>query len=144
MYPMQWFWAPQLHLPWSGSVAQDIVLDHFFNAIPPQAGNGKIERKAFEVASYGRQLGWLAEVLLDMAKAAPPSSAAAREALQNLVVANQAIEGIKRAEQGDRHAVTAQYIEDSIVKLRERDDAQFRQLSARLLPLLALAAAPGD
>jgi hypothetical protein len=29
----------------------------FFDAIPAQAGNAKIEQKAFEVASYGRQLG---------------------------------------------------------------------------------------
>lgn len=136
MYPMQWFWAPQLHFPWSGGVAQQIELDRFFDAIPPEAGDGKIERKAFDVASYGRQLGWISEVLLDLAKTAPPSSSQAREALQNLVEANEQIQHIKRAEDADRHVMTAQYIEDAIVKLRTRDGEQFRQLSERLLPLL--------
>jgi hypothetical protein len=139
MYPMQWFWAPQLHFPWSGGVAQQIELDRFFDAIPPEAGDGKIERKAFDVASYGRQLGWISEVLLDLAKAAPPSSSQAREALQNLVEANEAIQHIKRAQDADRHVMTAQYIEDAIVRLRTRDGEQFRQLSERLLPLLQTA-----
>lgn len=145
MYPMQWFWAPQLHFPWSGGVAQQIELDRFFDAIPPAAGDGKIERKAFDVASYGRQLGWISEVLLDLAKTAPPSSSSqAREALQNLVEANEEIQRIKLAGEADR-AMTAQTIEDAIVALRTRDGEQFRQLSERLLPLLqapALAPAP--
>jgi hypothetical protein len=136
MYPMQWFWAPQLHFPWSGGVAQQIELDRFFDAIPPEAGNGKIERKAFDVASYGRQLGWISAVLLDLAKAAPPSSSDAREALQNLVEANEEIQHIKRAQGADRQLVTAQYIEDAIVEMRARDGEQFRQLSERLLALL--------
>lgn len=135
MYPMQWFWAPQLHFPWSGGVAQQIELDRFFDAIPPDAGDGKIERKAFDVASYGRQLGWISEVLLDLAKTAPPSSGQAREALQNLVEANEAIQRIKRAQDAGR-AMTAQTIEDAIVAMRTRDGEQFRQLSERLLPLL--------
>ena len=139
MYPMQWFWAPQLHFPWSGGVAQQIELDRFFDAIPPEAGDGKIERKAFDVASYGRQLGWISEVLLDLAKAAPPSSSHAREALQNLVEANEAIQLIKRAQDGDRPMITAQSIEDALVAMRARDSEQFRQLSERLLPLLQAA-----
>ncbi|MBA5604860.1 hypothetical protein H3H36_05725 [Duganella sp. FT3S] len=132
---MQWFWAPQLHFPWSGGVAQQIELDRFFDAIPPDAGDGKIERKAFDVASYGRQLGWISEVLLDLAETAPPSSGQAREALQNLVEANDAIQRIKRAQDAGR-AMTAQAIEDAIVAMRTRDGEQFRQLSERLLPLL--------
>jgi hypothetical protein len=135
MYPMQWFWAPQLHFPWSGGVAQQIELDRFFDAIPPEAGDGKIERKAFDVASYGRQLGWISEVLLDLAKTATPSSGPAREALQNLVEANEEIQRIKQAGDTGR-AMTAQTIEDAIVAMRTRDGEQFRQLSERLLPLL--------
>lgn len=60
---MTWplIWAPQwhLHFPFSGSVAQDIDPDvnWFFAGIRPQAGNKEIERKAFDIASYGRATG---------------------------------------------------------------------------------------
>ncbi|MBA5636695.1 hypothetical protein H3H37_06465 [Duganella sp. LX20W] len=136
MYPMQWFWAPQLHFPWSGGVAQQIELDRFFDAIPPEAGDGKIERKAFDVASYGRQLGWISEVLLDLAKVTPPSSIPARKALESLTVADQEIQHIKHAEDACRLAMTAQTITDAVVTLRARDGEQFRLLCDRLLPLL--------
>ncbi|HJU99584.1 MAG TPA: hypothetical protein VJ752_03445 [Burkholderiaceae bacterium] len=136
MYPMQWFWAPQLHFPWSGGVAQQIELDRFFNAIPPEAGDGKIERKAFDVASYGRQLGWISEVLLDLTRLTPPSSAPARKALESMTVANQEIQHIKHAENASRLAMTAQTIADAVVTLRARDGEQFRLLCDRLLPLL--------
>ena len=53
MFPWLWFWSPTLHLPFSGSVAQQIEPDTqwFFAGIPPGAGNGQIEKKAFDVAS---------------------------------------------------------------------------------------------
>jgi hypothetical protein len=59
MYPWLWIWAPQLHFPWSGGVAQRIEpnANWFFDSISGQPGNAKIEKKAFGVASYGKQLG---------------------------------------------------------------------------------------
>lgn len=136
MYPMLWFWAPQVHFPWSGGVAQQIGLDRFFDAIPPKAGDGEIEHKAFDVASYGSQLGWISEILLDMASANPPKSDQAQEALLSLHLANEKIQQLKPGRGTDRHAMTAQDIEDAIVKLRGRDGEQFRQLGERLPPLL--------
>ena len=66
MYPWLWLWAPQFRFPFSGSVAQDYEpnTEWFFGAISPSAGDGKVERRAFEVASYGRQIGLLTEALL--------------------------------------------------------------------------------
>ena len=67
MYPWLFLWAPQLQLPFSGDVAQRIEprTQWFFDGIDASAGDGRIERRAFEVASYGRQLGLLAEVLVE-------------------------------------------------------------------------------
>ena len=66
MFPWLWFWAPQFHFPWSGSVAQQIDPDlgWFFGAIRPGAGDATVEREAFEVASYGKQLGLISEALV--------------------------------------------------------------------------------
>lgn len=66
MYPWLWFWAPQVHFPWSGAVSQNIEPNTtwFSSLIKPGAGNAQIERRAFEVASYGRQFGLITEVLL--------------------------------------------------------------------------------
>ncbi|MBA5685872.1 hypothetical protein [Rugamonas apoptosis] len=136
MYPMLWFWSPQLHFPWSGGVAQQIGLDRFFDAIPPKAGDGEIEHKAFDVASYGRQLGWISEILLDLAATHPPKSDDGRKALARLTEANRKIQQLKPDRGTDGHAMTAQDIEDAIVKLRGRDGEQFRQLGERLPPLL--------
>lgn len=40
MFPWLWFWAPHIHFPWSGSVAQQIDpnLGWFFGAIQPSSG----------------------------------------------------------------------------------------------------------
>jgi hypothetical protein len=48
-----------VHFPWIGGDAQRIEpnANWFFDAIPAQVGNAKIEQKAFEIASYNRQLG---------------------------------------------------------------------------------------
>ena len=75
MIPSLWYWAPRFQFPLGGSVAQRIEPD-FFSGISVDAGNGEVEREAFDVASYGRQLGLITEVLLSalvqgFAKAAP-------------------------------------------------------------------------
>ena len=66
MFPLFWIWSPQLHYPWSGSVAQQIEpnTNWFFDAISPDSGVAAIEKKAIERASYGRPLGLINEVLL--------------------------------------------------------------------------------
>ena len=97
MFPWLWFWSPQIHLPLSGSVRQRIDPNWFFDSIPPAAGEGRIEKRAFEVASYGRQLGPTIGVVEVAAKQAPLSLEAAAS-LERLKAIQTAIEKIKRDE----------------------------------------------
>jgi hypothetical protein len=98
MYPWLWLWAPQFHFPWGGNVAQDIHPDTnwFSRTIPPNAGDADIERIAFSLASYGKQLGWLTEAVLAMAEASAPNSAEGQEALQRLRDLKHAIDAVKK------------------------------------------------
>ncbi len=95
MYPWLWFWSPQFHFPFSGSVAQRIDPD-FFAQIPPEAGNGEVEKQIADIASYGRQLGWLTEVLLSRTSpdTVPPEKGA--EAQAKLEATYHEIETVKR------------------------------------------------
>ncbi|MFZ6711902.1 hypothetical protein [Undibacterium sp. TC9W] len=49
MYPWLWVWSPQVHSPWSGSVAQSIEPNTtwFYNMIPPVSGDAGIEAQVF-------------------------------------------------------------------------------------------------
>jgi len=100
MFPWFWLWAPQLRLPFSGDVAQDIEprLDWFFAGIKPQAGNARIEARAFDVASYGDQLGVITRLLLELAERLPPEAQSASSPLQELRDIHRRIEAIKQAE----------------------------------------------
>jgi hypothetical protein len=97
MNPWFFFWAPQLTMPFGGSVAQRIEPDTqwFFNGIPPTAGDPAIERKAFDVASYGRQLGLITEVLVDLAGQTPPKTAKGQKSLKRLRDIQLRIEQVK-------------------------------------------------
>ena len=103
MYPWLWFWAPQVHLPWSGDVAQriDPTTHWFFQGIRPGAGHARIEEQAFDVASYGKQLGLISELLLDLTEpgqnALPPKAAEARRELQRSAAAAPISNGWRRA-----------------------------------------------
>ena len=70
MYPWLWLWAPRVEFPWSGDVVQDIEpnTSWFFSAIKPAAGNARIEERAFAVATYGKQLGLITELLVSLAE----------------------------------------------------------------------------
>ena len=97
MFPWFFLWAPQLTMPFGGSVAQRIEpsTSWFFDGIAPESGDPAIERKAFEVASYGRQLGLLTEVIVDLAAQTPPATAQGRKSLQRLREIQLRIEEVK-------------------------------------------------
>jgi hypothetical protein len=63
MFPWIWLYAPNVSWPLSGAV--DVSLDAFFRGIQPGAGVPAIEKRVFEQASYGKQLGWLTDVVVD-------------------------------------------------------------------------------
>ncbi|MGQ0502954.1 MAG: hypothetical protein ACT4P0_10175 [Panacagrimonas sp.] len=125
-----WNWNPQLHFPWSGSVAQRIEPDTrwFFGAIPPGAGDGAIEKKAFEIASYGRQLGLLTEVLLDVAEREGALGGKAGDSLAKLRTIQAQIEQVKIADADELF----QQIDGALRRLQSRDSAACADLKQRL------------
>jgi len=145
MFPWLMIWAPQLHFPFSGSVAQQIDPNWFFGAISPAAGDARIERQAFEVASYGRQLGLITEVLIALAeetagkdtsgkstsgKALPAPTAKSLARLKDI---RARIEKIK-AREGEAPLAD---IETEIARLQQADPAAYARLRTRLLALPA-------
>jgi|SRR5215471_18396565 len=135
MYPSLWFWAPEFRLPWSGPVSQNIEpkTDAWFSdLITPESGHAEIERKAFAVASYGKQLGLLTEVLIEVAEQAALSPDASRS-LERLREIKASIDEIK--ESAYRSHVSQ--LTSEVQALRARGGAEYKQLSQSLLPLLA-------
>jgi uncharacterized protein YlzI (FlbEa/FlbD family) len=56
------------NFPLSGDINQEIDPDWFFYAIDSEVGDSEIEKEIFsKVASYGKQIGMLTEVLLSVA-----------------------------------------------------------------------------
>ena len=126
MVPWLWFWSPHFYLPFSGSVAQRIEpeTDWFFAGIPPSAGNGEMERKAFEIASYGRQLGWITEVLLGMNTDDPKVQAQGAQSLDCLRRTNKRIAAMKDEDRETLAGVAAKALE----QLRSADPAAYERL----------------
>lgn len=130
MFPWQTVWAPHLNFPWSGSVAQRIEpnTNWFFDSIDVHAGDGRIEKKAFEKASYGRQIGLITEVLLDLAVRENQLSTKAAESLHRLRKINEDIEEIKREEA----ATTALEIEERLEWLKKNNATEYDLLIRKL------------
>ncbi|MEO8655993.1 MAG: hypothetical protein ABI409_17845 [Ramlibacter sp.] len=129
MYPWLWFWAPQFHFPFSGSVAQRIEPDTrwFFEGIRPEAGNGDVEQQIFDVASYGRQLGLITEVLLSQASPGTIDADQAAKSLGQLGGVYRDVEDVKRrnCDRLARSAVAA------LEKLQAGNPAELARVLAR-------------
>ena len=129
MFPWLWFWAPQVHWPFSGAVTQDIAPETFFGAIPRRAGDGQVEQRAFELASYGRQLGWLTEALLAQAGHGVDAASGAA-ALDKLAALRARIEAIK----AERHADLEAEAEAALQRLAAADPRALQRVLQRRLP----------
>ncbi len=129
MFPWLWFWAPQIHFPWSGSVAQQIEpnLGWFFGAIRPGAGDGVVEREAFDVASYGKQLGLISEALLGLSGRGAVTQEQANAALERLEEIRLKIESVKN----NRAAVAVDSLSAQLEALRNSQPAAFAQLAQK-------------
>ncbi len=129
MFPWLWYWAPQLHFPLSGDVAQDIEpnTNWFFDGISRDAGISSVEKRAFGVASYGRQLGLITEVLLSMADRDSMDTEKAARALERLKAIYREIEALKK----DDVAASAKAISEELDRLRARSPAEFTRLMER-------------
>lgn len=104
MLPWLWIFAPQTYWPLSGAVSQDLTTDAFFRGIAPGAGVPAIEKRVFEKASYGKQLGWLTDALLGGIDPSALRSDEARAALESLRALRTDVERIKREHRADRSA----------------------------------------
>lgn len=129
MYPWTLCWAPQFHFPFSGGVAQQIEPDisWFFNGIRPEAGNADMEKQAFEVASYGKQLGLMTEVLLSLAGKDTIDKKQAADSLARLTGIYRKIEGVKTANKTQLADTAVALLE----QLRSSDPEQFNRIVQR-------------
>jgi hypothetical protein len=140
MIPWLWFWAPQVHFPWSGAVSQHIdpTTTWFSDHIAPQAGNPAIEAQAFAVASYGKQLGLLTELLIGVAEEQRALSPQATRALDRLKAIQAEIEAIKARE----YDATADRLAAEVQALRARSGRAFERLAAAVAPASKPSARP--
>ena len=130
MNPWQLFWAPQFHFPFGGSVAQRIEpnTNWFFGSIQPGAGDAAVEQKAFEIASYGKQLGLITEILLDIVERAEPITAEGRKALKDLRKIRTAIEDLK-----DQNVDTlAADVVSKVARIKKRDKEKAQELNKKI------------
>jgi hypothetical protein len=108
MFPWLWINATKVRFPLSGAVEQDLSTDAFFEGIKPGAGVPAIEKRVFEQASYGKQLGWLTDLLLAAIGESTPLSPEARDALAKLKTLQAKAKRIKDEHREDRfEAATA-------------------------------------
>jgi len=98
------------------------------------AGDAGIEREVNEeVASYGRQIGWLNDVVAALAKAAPDALKNDKEAegaMKSLTDAMQKIDAIKARRKTNAYDTAR----DALAKLGSADKGAYRRLVSSLDP----------
>ena len=126
-----WTWSPEIHLPWSGEVKQRIDSNWFADWIQPGLGDPAIEEKAFtKVASYGKQLGLITDVLLALVDQTKLD--AQSESVAKLRDIKALIDDLKTVERKlDNNLIASQ-----VREVQKRGGAELRELEALLLPLL--------
>lgn len=135
MNPWLVFWSPQIHLPFGGDVAQRIEpnTNWFFDSITASAGDATIERKAFEIASYGRQLGLITEVLIDMAGKTQPTTKDGKKSLERLKQIQTQIEGLKARDASE----VVRDIQSLVRRLKQNYRDEYPQLRQQIERALA-------
>jgi hypothetical protein len=125
MFPWLWIYAPQIAWPLSGAVSEAFSTDAFFRGIKPGAGVPAIEQQIFEQASYGKQLGWLMDVVLEAIDPATLRSSRAQASLVDLEKLAAKVERIKSDHRQDRA--------DAAIALLDRLQTDDPQELARVL-----------
>jgi hypothetical protein len=106
-------------------------LTWFANWITPGAGNAAIEEKAFtKVASYGKQLGLITDVLLALVDQARLT--AENDSVTELRRIKGLIDDLKSME----HKLDNNLIAAQVREVQKRGGAELRELENLLLPLL--------
>ena len=108
--------------PWSGDVAQRITAPWFSPSLTVNyAGDPAVEdRVVTEVASYGKQLGWLTEIAIALAK----GQAMPKETLDRLEKATADIDAIKK----QVRASAVEAANNALDRLERDDPAQYDKL----------------
>jgi hypothetical protein len=108
--------------PWSGNVAQRITAPWFSPSLTVNyAGDAAVEDQVVtEVASYGKQLGWLTEIVIASANGQPLPT----ETLARLEKAAGEIDAIK--EQSRASAIEA--ANNALDRLERDNPAQYHEL----------------
>ena len=108
--------------PWSGDVAQRITAPWFSPSLTVNyAGDAAVEdRVVTEVASYGKQLGWLTEIAIALATGQPVPP----ETLHRLEKAKVDIEAIKN----QVRASAVEAAKNALDRLERDDPAQYGKL----------------
>jgi hypothetical protein len=108
--------------PWSGDVAQRITAPWFSPSLTINyAGDPAVEdRVVTEVASYGKQLGWLTEITIALARMQPVPE----ETLSRLEKAAKDIAAIKE----QVGASTVDAANDALDRLERHDPDQYHAL----------------
>jgi hypothetical protein len=114
------FWM--FRLPLSGDINQRITAPWFSPALTVNyAGDPVIEdRVVTEVASYGRQIGWLTEIVLALANNQPPPE----ETLRRLAKAANDIDTIKK----ECHRSSFEAASAALDRLERDDPEAYRKL----------------
>jgi len=135
MKPWFSYLYPQLYLPFSFINAQNIEpnTNWFFSSIGAKAGNGSVEQKIFEHASYGRQLGLIIEVLLGMIQKLDNINITDKDgelfhSLDRLKTINDAISAIKKQDVGE----VVGGIKDQMSDLKRKNEKEYRQLLSEM------------
>ena len=117
-------YTANFNFPLSGSVNQRINPDWFFSIIDSEVGDSEIEKEIFlKVASYGKQIGMLTEVLISIAGELSINSENIKT-LTELKELQDKVEAIKTAKQ-KRVKENAKIILD---KLKKCDPDGFKSL----------------
>jgi hypothetical protein len=95
---MTWLnYHPEVHWPFSGAVTQDIQ-----TSLLSKAGDNEVEVRVLrEVASYGKQIGVIGDLLLAVVGSMPPRKLG-EEGEHALMQLRQMAEDIQRIKQGQR------------------------------------------
>lgn len=134
MNPWQTVWAPNVHFPLSGSVAQRIepTANWFFDAIDANAGNARVEKRVFAKASYGRQISWLTDVVLSLADGSKKLDTEPGSPLAKLKELKRTKDAIK----AEDAAATAADIEQNLAWLKHSNQDEFDKLARKLRAII--------
>ena len=123
------YWLGSFQSPLSGNVAEKISAPWFSPALTVNyAGDPAIEEKVVnEIASYGKQIGWLNEVVLGLAATANLPQPLGETVLQ-IAETTRKIEEIKAAKEND---ALQKAIESLNLLQRDQPDAYARLILQR-------------